>query len=317
MNQDPEISVVMSTYNGARYLQQGLDSVLSQRGVDFEMIVVDDGSTDDSARILAAVAAKDTRLRVVTQANAGLTRSLILGCALARGRYIARQDGDDLSVPGRLRKQHELLDSDPSLAMVSSWAEVIGPEDEPLLVHQRPADARAATELLVHGRVGPPGHGSVMFRRDVYERTGGYRELFYYAQDGDLWLRMAQIGGIAYVPEVLYRYRVSSESISGRLHSAKVPYAELITRLHEARLRGESEEPILVAADLTRAPAMTRDSAGATDYFIARSLFGRRDPRAFGYVRRALSADWRNLRAWLLLGPAAVLDVLGRRKDSI
>ena len=317
MNQIPDISVVMSTYNGARYLRQGLDSVLSQQDAKFELIVVDDGSTDGSDRILAEVAAKDSRLRVVTQANAGLTRALIRGCALALGRYIARQDGDDLSVPGRLRKQCELLDSDPSLAMVSSWAEVIGPEDEPLLVHQRPADPKAATELLVHGRVGPPGHGSVMFRRDVYERIGGYRELFYYAQDGDLWLRMAQIGGIAYVPEVLYRYRVSSESISGRLHSAKQPYADLITHLHEARLRGESEAPILAAANLAPTHAATPDSVSATDYFIARSLFGRRDARALAYVRRALSGDWRNVRAWLLLGPAAVLRVLGGRKDSI
>jgi glycosyltransferase involved in cell wall biosynthesis len=314
MTTTPEISVVMSVFNGARYLQHGLDCILSQQGVDLEFIVVDDGSTDDSATILQAAASRDSRLRIVSQENAGLTRALILGCSLARGRYIARQDGDDVSAPGRLRRQLELLDSDSSLAMASSWAEVIGPDDEPLLVHRRPADPAEATDLLLHGRTGPPGHGSVMFRRDVYERVGGYRELFYFAQDSDLWLRMAMHGRVGYVQEVLYRYRISPESISGRLHPAKLPYAKLITASHEARLRGESEEAILASADFKPVAAEGEvSSAGATNYFIGRCLFARRDPRALGYLRRALEADPRNLRAWLLLAPAALLGLFGRQ----
>jgi GT2 family glycosyltransferase len=153
----------------------------------------------------------------------------------------------------------------------------------------------------------------VMFRRDVYERVGGYREVFYYAQDSDLWLRMAQLGGIGYVPEVLYRYRVSPDSISGRQHPAKIPYANLLSQLHEARLRGESEEPILASADLSPMPAAGRGSAADTDYFIGRCLFARRDPRALDYVRRSLAAHPGNLRAWLLLVPAALLGLLARR----
>jgi glycosyltransferase involved in cell wall biosynthesis len=314
MNPFPDISVVMGVFNGDRYLQRGLDSVLSQEGVELEFIVIDDGSTDESGRILADAAARDPRLRIIRQENAGLTQALIRGCGLARGRYIARQDGDDLSMPGRLRRQLELLDSDESLVMASSWAEVIGPDDEPLLVHRRPVDPSQATELLVHGRSGPPGHGSVMFRRDAYERVGGYRQLFYFAQDSDLWLRMAMQGRIGYLQEVLYRYRISPESISGRLHPAKLPYARLITALHEARLRGESEDPILATADLRPLEASGgSNSAGATDYFIARCLFGRRDARALPYLRRALAANPRNLRGWLLLAPTALLGLLGRR----
>jgi len=313
MNRTPDVSVVMSVYNGAAYLRQGLESILAQEGVDFEFVVVDDGSTDDSPRILAEAAARDPRIRVLRQANTGLTRALIRACSEARGRFIARQDGDDLSLPGRLRRQVELLDADPSLCLVSSWGEVIGPGDEILLSYERPADPADATRLLLHGRVGPPGHGSVMFRRDVYEQVGGYRELFYYAQDSDLWLRMGLVGRIAYVQDVLYRYRVSPESISGRLHAAKQPYADLITELHEARLRGEDEAPILVAADLRpRAAAPARSSADVTDYFIARCLFTRRDPRAHGYVRRALARNPRNLRAWLLWLPTGMLSFASR-----
>jgi hypothetical protein len=236
---------------------------------------------------------------------------------MARGRYIARQDSDDLSVSGRLLKQQSLLDSDPTVVMASSWVEVIGPEDEPLLVHERPVDPEVATERLVRDRNGPE-HGSVMFRRDAYEQVGGYRSIFYYAQDADLWLRMAQLGRIAYVPDVLYRYRVTSESISGSLHPAKVPYAELITKLHESRLRGEGEELILAAAAPQLNPKLSgrRSSSADTDYFIGRCLFARRDPRAFEYVRRSLAARPGNLRAWLFLGPAAALRIFGGRSTS-
>jgi glycosyltransferase involved in cell wall biosynthesis len=314
MNAIPAISVVTSVYNGGAHLRAGLESILSQ-DADFEFIIIDDGSTDGSAAVLAELAQRDPRVRLVSQQNAGLTRALIRGCALARGRYIARQDGDDLSLPGRLRRQQELLDADPTLVMASSWAEVIGPGDEALLLHRRPADPAEATRQLVHERVGPPGHGSVMFRREAYERCGGYRELFYYAQDSDLWLRMAQLGRIGYVQDVLYRYRVSSDSISGRLHPAKLPYAQLIEELREARLRGEDEAPVLERANLQ--PVLRSGqrlcSADATDYFIGRCLVGRRDGRALRYLRRSLAANPRNLRAWVMLLPAAALAMTGRR----
>jgi glycosyltransferase involved in cell wall biosynthesis len=282
----------MGVYNTGRYVRAAIDSVLNQQGVDFEFIIVDDGSTDCSPDILAEASARDARVRVITQANAGLTQALIRGCAAARGRYIARQDGDDLSLPDRLRAQAELLDSDPTLAFVSCWSEVIGPEDEPLITHRRPATASAATDLLIHGRSGPPGHGSVMFRRDAYERVGGYRAVFYYAQDSDLWLRLANIGRLNYVPRVLYRYRISAESMSGQLHSAKLPYAQLIEELRAARERGEDEAPILEHFD---PPPRKSDgvvsSADTTQYFIARCLMSRRDPRARGYLRSCLRSN--------------------------
>jgi glycosyltransferase involved in cell wall biosynthesis len=315
MSDTPDVSVVMSVHNGARYLQGGLRSITEQQGVSMEFIIVDDGSTDETPRLLAEAAASDPRLRIVTQENTGLTRALIRGCAMARGRYIARQDGDDISMPGRLQRQCELLDANPDVVMASSWAEVLGPCDEPLLVHKRPADTDEATRLLTHGRVGPPGHGSVMFRRDAYARAGGYRDLFYYAQDSDLWLRMAMFGKLSYVQDVLYKYRISADSISGRLHPAKIPYARLITELHEARLLGQSEEPIIARANLSPATGESGSSSkDATNYFIARCLFDRRDPRALDYVRLCLAANPRNFRAWLLLPVAGVLAMFSRGK---
>ena len=313
----PKVSVVTSVYNGDRYLRSGLDSVLSQEGVDFEFIVIDDGSTDGSVEMLKRVAANDSRVRLVRQENTGLTRALIRGCQMARGHYSARHDGDDISLPGRLRAQAARLDEDPSLAFVSCWSDVIGPGDEPLLTHRRPADPSDATRLLVEGRVGPPGHGSVMFRRDAYERAGGYRDIFYYAQDSDLWLRLSEQGRIAYLQKVLYRYRLAPDSMSASMHPAKEPYARLIEAVRQARRRGEDDSVLLREADLRPVVSkMPHAAPGATDYFIARCLLGRKDSRSLGYLRRAIAANPRHFRSWLLYMPAMALALFGSREPS-
>jgi len=303
----PYVSVVMGVYNTARYLRAAIDSVLAQQGVDFEFIIVDDGSTDETPGILAEASAHDSRVRIITQTNAGLTQALIRGCAAARGRYIARQDGDDLSMPDRLRLQAGMLDADPSLVFVSCWSEVIGPGGEPLIKYQRPGTKAAAKGMLLRERCGPPGHGSVMFRRDAYESVGGYRALFYYAQDSDLWLRLANVGELNYVQRVLYHYRISAESISGRLHATKLPYARLIDELHLARQNGEDETDILQRfVPPERQNKRSPSSADSTQYFIARCLIAKRDARARIYLRACLLANPLNLRAWCLLPIAEI-----------
>lgn len=307
----PDISVVIGIYNAERYLRDSLDSILAQEGVAFELIVVDDGSNDATPELLRDYALRDGRLRVITQPNAGLTRALIAGCAAAQGRYIARQDADDLSMPGRLLAQQRMLDADDTLAFVSCWSEVMGPEGEPLLLYRRPAGTEAATRQLMVDRIGPPGHGSVMMRRAAYEQVGGYREKFYFAQDSDLWLRLAQVGKLDYVQRVLYRYRIAADSISGRLHARKLPYARLIDELHAARQRGEDDTGLLAAAVLpgrgSGAEGEPKSSSGMTQYFIGRCLMARRDPRARQYLRAALHDDPSSPRYWLMYGVASVL----------
>lgn len=304
----PEVSVVMSVHNDARYLRDALSDILRQQHVDLELVVVDDGSTDESPEILRQACESDGRVRVLTQENAGLTRALIRGCESARGEYIARHDADDRSDVLRLARQLELIRSEEGLSFVSSWAEVIGPSDEPLLLHRRPADSAQATHMLLHERQGPPGHGSVMMRRSHYEKVGGYRAKFYFAQDSDLWLRLGLVGRLAYVQEPLYRYRVSAASISGRLHAQKLAYARLIDTLHAARLRGEDDERLLEEAEL---PPLIRgqtpdSSSHSTDHFIGRCLFARRDPRSRTYLRSAVRSGRSSPRTWLLAAAAEI-----------
>ncbi len=313
----PEVSVVMSVFDSAPYLESALRSILEQTDVDLEFVIVDDGSTDGSSDVLAEFAREDRRIRLLRQENRGLTRALIAGCRLAQGEFIARQDSDDLSLPSRLATQLRLIRSDGNLAFVSSSAEVMGPQGETLLVHHRPADKAEATRLLWSREAGPPGHGSVMFRRSTYERVGGYREAMYFAQDSDLWLRLARVGGLAYSPEVLYRYRVAPQSISGRLHPVKLAFAEIVTELHEARLAGRDEAPILArAAALRRAPeagsSRGATSEALTNYFIARCLLKQRDRRALSYLGRSLRDEPLYARAWVSLPQAALLSLIKR-----
>src|SRR5262245_28979404 len=119
VNMYPEVSVVMSVYNGASHLAATLESILAQKGVAVEFIVVNDGSTDKSGHILNDYASRDGRLRIIHQENTGLTRALIRGCDAARGEFITRQDAGDISLPGRLARQRIILDSEPAVVMVS------------------------------------------------------------------------------------------------------------------------------------------------------------------------------------------------------
>ncbi|MDX1379391.1 MAG: glycosyltransferase, partial [Anaerolineales bacterium] len=299
----PLVSVVTSVYNGEKYLRSSLRSILQQEGVDFELIVVNDGSNDRSGMILKEMAENDERIHLIERHNKGLTSSLIEGCSKARGTYIARHDTDDISLPDRLKTLAEMLEQQSELVFASSWAEVIGPEDELLYRYTRPAGAEAATRMLLETRTGPPGHGSVMFRKDAYEAVGGYREQMYYAQDSDLWLRFGLIGKLGYAQEVLYRYRVSHESISGALHFQKLAYAELITQLFEVRKSGGDETALLDQANQLRSAHETAPSSSQalTLYFIGRSLFDRKDERAARYLAKCVRERPLQLKAWLLL----------------
>lgn len=306
----PEISVVMGVYNGMPHLQQAVASILSQQDVDLEFIIVDDGSTDETPDLLAQLARQDPRLRVLRQTNAGLTQALIHGCEAARGLYIARQDSDDHSLPGRLRAQRDLLAQHPSLAFVSCWSEVVGPQGELLMEVKPAAEIRAATEALLQRVSGPAGHGSVMMKTAAYREVGGYRREFYYAQDSDLWLRLGQYAQFGFVPEILYRYQIDAASISGSRNTLKAPFAEAVTELFHARLAGRAEAPILERMKSfpvhAGASPSHRSTAYITHYFIGNRLLQRGDRRSVDYFHRALQQQPLYWRAWLKL-PLALL----------
>lgn len=296
------VSVVASVYNGERYLRRSLESVLNQQGVDLELIVVDDGSTDSSPHILRDIARQDNRVQLVSQDNQGLTASLIRGCEAARGEFIARHDADDVSLPGRLAAQVAAL-RDREISLVSCWGKALGPCDELLLEIKRETCSQAATIKLRECEEGPVGHGSVIFRKVDYEQVGGYRREFRFAQDWDLWLRLTELGRIVFVPFFGYAFRIDEASISATKIVVQRQYATLARQCAKARFRGEAETPYLrTAEELVKIDNTTTSEAfNDQSYFVGRCLLTRRDSRAVSYFQKAVQNHPKRIRPRLAL----------------
>lgn len=305
----PRVSVVMSVRNGAAHLEETLGSVLSQEGVAFEVVVVNDGSRDASGEMLDAFAARDERVRVFHRAPMGLTCSLILGCAEARGEFIARQDCGDRSCLGRLEQMTIMFDSAPDVVMASVGTRFFGPRDE--ILYEIIQGAEELHEGL--GRItlaeirGPSHHGATMFRKSVYEAVGGYRAAFDVAQDLDLWLRFAERGKCAAISAVLYEARLSSGSISHLRRAEQLRTSQVILDCATLRRRG-ANDAIGIAAWLER---RSRDQIVALenscrdqarfDCFLANVLRSRDRDRAREYYFASLRACFWQPKVWLRL----------------
>jgi hypothetical protein len=204
----------MPVYNAARFVEAAIRSVLAQTFDDFELVVIDDGSSDHSARIVQSF--DDQRIRFVqNERNRGLTPTLNRGLALARGEFVARQDADDLSEPARLERQVAFLDANPEVAVVGSWYTKIGEHGQPLGKRTPPTDDVSVQWAMLS--YCPIVHSATTFRRDVIETLGGYDGRFAYAQDFDLWSRVAKRYRLANVPEYLVQYRVVSTSLTATI----------------------------------------------------------------------------------------------------
>ena len=307
MSSLPDISVVMGVYNAADSLCETMESVLSQEGVSLEFIVIDDGSTDGCDVTLDNYARHDARVRIVHQDNQGLTRALITGCEAARGKYIARQDAGDISLPNRLRLQKAVLDQHEDCAFVSCWTTMIGPKDECLFTRKGRGRASSPVRILSKREEkwvvidGPTHHGSVMFRREAYVRAGGYRAAFHYAQDWDLWYRLAALGTFAMVERYLYRGRITPDSISSLRRDQQVAYARLSHKAIALLLAGHSDAALVEEAArlLSREQhAIRRLDQGRAMYFIGKCLADNNDPRATRYFLNAIYLTPFLFRAW-------------------
>ena len=314
MNGSPSVSVVMSVYNGAATLAATMDSVLAQEGVDFEFIVVNDGSTDGSGAILDDYARCDDRVRVIHQDNTGLTRALIRGCAEARGKYIARQDaGGDISLPERLVRQFAFLEANSDVVMTSCATRFIGPENEFLYdIVQQSDELRQGLEQLRIDRVrGPSHHGSTMFRQVAYQAVGGYRPEFRVAQDLDLWMRLVEIGSCIATPEVLYQACLTLGTISHMHRSEQLKVANIILQCATIR-RSNGDEKLTLQQFMrnnrkVRWLSIPRSLQNARFYYFVGSLLRLKQPaRARIYYQHALKSWFLYPRAlfglWLLRG---------------
>jgi glycosyltransferase involved in cell wall biosynthesis len=215
---DPRVTVLTTVYNGARYLEEAVESIRADGFSDFEHVIVDDGSTDETPEIIARAAARDPRVVALrNETNRGIAAAANRGLAASRGEYVARLDSDDVSLPGRLGREVALLDERPDVALVSMNYETMTAEGV-VYARSRRDYPTEVVEYLLNFSNSLGGHSQVMFRRGVVEELGGYDESCRAALDYDLWARIVGRGRIVVLPEVGMRYRVHHESLtaSGR-----------------------------------------------------------------------------------------------------
>lgn len=223
----PRVSVILPVYNAMPYLPAAVASLLSQMFRDFELIALDDASSDGSADFLRGI--DDDRLILLTSDhNVGHTRRIQQGVDLARGELIARHDADDLSLPSRFERQVREFDRNPALALVCSSFDTIDEHNAVTGLTQVPQSATELREALLW--TNPIAHGSVMMRRTALARAGGYDAAFEPAEDLELWNRLAAQGALLGLADVLYRLRVYSASVTGSRRVAQRRMA------HRARL---------------------------------------------------------------------------------
>lgn len=292
----PRLSVVMAVRNGAPYLRQAIESVLEQSYRDFEFLIVDDASTDDTVDIVRAYS--DSRIHLIrNDTNLGPFAAANVALERARGTYLARMDGDDVSLPNRFARQVEALDAAPDVVLVSSEYDVIdgngrvlpGSRDD-----RRAADSEViAWHLRFYNYLG--GHSQVMFRRDAALAVGGYPTELRYSQDYAMWLRLLDHGRIVILPEVLLQYRVHAHAISRTLAQTQREHSLPATTRALSRLLHRDVQPEVVRDLRTLYVEMQRDLEHLPD--VVRTLD--RAYAAFATTERPARSTLREIRTFV------------------
>jgi hypothetical protein len=251
----PAISVAMSVCNGEPFLAEAIESVLAQSFGDFEFLILDDGSADESRATISRYARRDSRIRPIFRENRGLIASLNQLLAEARAPLIARIDADDVCLPQRFARQAAFLAAHPDHGVVGSWSEDIDEQgrrikpisgDQPVTHDEFLAAIDSGGPLLCHP--------SVMFRTALVREVGGYHAAFRHCEDLDLWLRLATRTNIANIPERLLRYRRSDAQVSRRF-SLEQTIGSVVARLaYRERIAGRPDP----TEALDRLPAIDR-----------------------------------------------------------
>ena len=229
----PTISVVMAVYNAQPYLAKAVESIIGQTFQDFELIIIDDGSTDGSTEDLQRYAATNNRIRLFVRENRGLTKSLNEGLKLVRGQYVARHDADDFSAPDRFQIQVDFLNKNESVSVVGSYAALIDDNGKEIGILKPPCRSADVKEGLRKGNCFC--HGSIMAKTSDLIEVGGYREYFEFTQDFDLWLRISKKYNMFNIDKILYYNRRSKKTISRKNLSRQFYYHLLAIELYNER----------------------------------------------------------------------------------
>ena len=231
----PKVSVLIPVYNAEAYVGASVQSILAQTYQNFELIVIDDGSTDGSCKVIQDWATQDDRIRFISRSNRGMARTLNEMLGLAKGELIARLDADDLACPDRLQKQVAYMDAHCECGVLGSGVVNIDAEGDPLNVELFPTIHEEIEQRMLRGQGGII-HPSTMLRRSVVVEHGGYSTNCPVVEDQELWLRLSLHTRLANLAEPLIQYRVHSGNMSFTgAREAGRRLADVLVRAHGDR----------------------------------------------------------------------------------
>lgn len=235
------VSFLVSAHNNQKYILASVRSLLSQTWIEYEIVIVDDASTDGTAAILEEFTHYDSRIRVIrNHENLGLTKSLNIGLARCGGTYIARMDADDIALPDRLQKQLDFLESNPNVAACGSLGVYIDEAGKEIGPKDLPTTYEAIKKKLLFNNQFI--HSSLFFRKSVLDKMGGYNEAFKTAQDYELMMRIAATYPVANLSDRLIKWRVRRGSISWKSKQQEIDGIRVrwraITRFGYPKMKG-------------------------------------------------------------------------------
>jgi glycosyltransferase involved in cell wall biosynthesis len=296
----PLISVCMPVYNAYRYVAEAVESILNQTLGDFEFLIIDGGSTDGSLEILKHYAARDPRIRLLSQTTRGIVPALNELLDQSQGEFIARMDADDISLPGRFEHQVDYLRAHPECLLVGCRAWYCDAEGDPLSEYPT-LEGHNAIDAFHFEMKGPALiHPSIMMRRDAVFAVGKYRGS--YAEDVDLYLRLAEHGRLDRVPQFLLNYRVHGTNLSFSAAVREPSYHGLCSYIEDAcvrrnlpmvRLPSLSEFP--TAFDSEKVPSIRDRELGW------RALLSGHVRTARKYARRVMARAPFSIESWRLM----------------
>ncbi|TGO03180.1 hypothetical protein PN36_11510 [Candidatus Thiomargarita nelsonii] len=235
------ITVVMPAYNAEKYIAEAIESILNQTFQDFEFIIVNDGSTDNTLKIIDQYAAQDRRIRLVQTDHVGGGAARNAGVKVAKSDWIAMMDADDISLPQRLEKQVQAAQKSPTVVVWGTYAHKINAAGK--IISKKPFNLGVKTEEEFHamrqqGKNITVLHGPVFFKKDIFLKEGGYNPKFEGAEDTELFDRMSDHGLVLALPEILYLYRFHGNSVSFNNSLHQKILGEYIKQRRQARLNG-------------------------------------------------------------------------------
>lgn len=237
MSRAPSISVVMPVYNAETFVREAVESILTQTFTDFELIAVNDGSTDGSLMILKEIASRDQRIVLLDRPHQGIVAALNAGIECARGEFIARMDADDVAMPERFALQYRRMIAEPKLGVLGSFARIIDKTGKVMRILVYPVTPKETARYLEYAS--PVAHPTVMIRKEALTKVKGYRAVVSYAEDYDLWLRISEIGySIANLPMPLLNYRMHGMNVSVIRRDAQILSATAAIMSHRCRKAG-------------------------------------------------------------------------------